>query len=71
MGPSPSDGCVKIWVGSIAFKQETFQLLINIFSTKLLASGGGEFKKFPDIPFSVTFELCTVINLLKFSVIFS
>jgi hypothetical protein len=32
---------------------------------------GGEFKKFPDIPFSVTFELCTVINLLKFSVIFS
>jgi hypothetical protein len=70
MGPRASDGWIKIGVGVLLIKHETFQSLINLFSLKMLASwgggggvggggggGGGGVKKIPRVPFLVTFKL--------------
>ena len=62
MRARPSDRWMKIGVGVLLTKHETFQSLIKLFSPRLLASGGGGFP--------VTFELL-YLNLLNFWVIFS
>jgi hypothetical protein len=41
MRARPSDRWMKIGVGVLLIKHKTFQSLINLFSPRLLASGGG------------------------------